>query len=254
MIEPYDTFEHAGLTVKVFRDDDAASPRDPENRTLCTTFAVFDGAMTFGSEDEDWGRDFDPEIPCATCDSAGEDEDGNQCATCNGDGLVIVTPGEYAEQTQGAVAWQHVRIDDYGSRGVTLSEYPNDDADGVNCVIYITREQWNTAQSTDWTASDADREMAAAMMAADIKELSQYLAGDVYGFVVEHEGEHKDSCWGFIGEPDADYFLTEARGAAQDVADTLAEEAAAAAERAKKEAAERYEMECRDIETRASAA
>jgi hypothetical protein len=242
MIEPYDTFEHAGLTVQVFRDDDAQSPRDPGSRTLCTSLAAFDGAMTFGDDDEDWGRDFDPEIPCATCGMEGE-TDGEQCPDCEGEGMRTVTPGEYAAETHEAIAWQHVRIDDYGSRGVTLAAYPNDDADGVNCVIYVTREGWKTAQGADWTNSDADREMAARMIAGDIEELDQFLRGDVYGYVIEHEGEHKDSCWGFIGAPDADYLLDQARDAAEEVAKGIA-----------REVAERFEMECRDIETRASAA
>lgn len=30
-------------------------------------------------------------------------------------------------------------------------------------------------------------------------EWNQYLSGDVYGYVIEHNGEHVDSCWGFYG-------------------------------------------------------
>jgi hypothetical protein len=54
---------------------------------------------------------------------------------------------------------------------------------------------------------------------AEIQEFSQYLSGEVYGFVIEKpsqcgacnhvENEHVDSCWGFIG--DYKYCLTEAR-------------------------------------------
>lgn len=38
---------------------------------------------------------------------------------------------------------------------------------------------------------------------AEVKEYDQYLRGDVWGYVVENNGEHLDSCWGFYGEEHA---------------------------------------------------
>lgn len=45
-----------------------------------------------------------------------------------------------------------------------------------------------------------------------VSEWSSYLSGEVYGFVVEREGEQTDSCWGFVG--DIKYCRDEAKAAA----------------------------------------
>ena len=34
----------------------------------------------------------------------------------------------------------------------------------------------------------------------EVKTLDQYITGDVYGFTLEKDGEHEDSCWGFYGD------------------------------------------------------
>lgn len=34
---------------------------------------------------------------------------------------------------------------------------------------------------------------------AEIETLSDYMEGNVYGYVLEKSGEHEDSCWGFYG-------------------------------------------------------
>jgi len=47
-----------------------------------------------------------------------------------------------------------------------------------------------------------------------ISEWNSYLAGEVYGYVVEDsDGEHVDSCWGFVG--DIKYCIGEAKQAAE---------------------------------------
>jgi len=37
---------------------------------------------------------------------------------------------------------------------------------------------------------------------AEVETYNQYLAGDVYGYVVSRDGEHIDSCWGYYGQDD----------------------------------------------------
>jgi len=36
----------------------------------------------------------------------------------------------------------------------------------------------------------------------EVETYNQYLAGDVYGYVVSRDGEHIDSCWGYYGKDD----------------------------------------------------
>lgn len=50
----------------------------------------------------------------------------------------------------------------------------------------------------------------------EIEEYSSYLNGEVYGYVVlDNDGEHVDSCWGFIGEYESDHCLGEAKRIAE---------------------------------------
>jgi hypothetical protein len=53
-----------------------------------------------------------------------------------------------------------------------------------------------------------------------VDEWNQYLSGDVYGYVIESDGEgHEDSCWGFYG---LEYCKTEAKAAVHGVAVSIA--------------------------------
>ena len=53
-------------------------------------------------------------------------------------------------------------------------------------------------------------------MESEVKQYSQYLEGDVYGFAIEDpDGNDMDSCWGFYGHA---YCLQEAKS----IADSLA--------------------------------
>ena len=48
--------------------------------------------------------------------------------------------------------------------------------------------------------SEKRREQVREWLKGEIKIFDQYLRGDVYGFIVEVDGEEIDSCWGFYGE------------------------------------------------------
>lgn len=55
-----------------------------------------------------------------------------------------------------------------------------------------------------------NREKAKACLVSEIKTLDDWLRGNVWSFVVENDqGDHIDSCWGFIGE--SDYCLEEGK-------------------------------------------
>jgi len=48
--------------------------------------------------------------------------------------------------------------------------------------------------------SEKRREQVREWLKGEIKIFDQYLRGDVYGFIIEEDGEEIDSCWGFYGE------------------------------------------------------
>lgn len=95
---------------------------------------------------------------------------------------------------------------DYGSSGWNLTQ--TDDEQHANGFLLLTSECIQHEQLTDPQAT----------LEAEYNEFKQYLAGEVYGYVItDHKGEHVDSCWGFYG---LDYCRAEARS----VADALREQ------------------------------
>ena len=90
--------------------------------------------------------------------------------------------------------------------------------------IYATRatmlREWGNKKSKH--LSKKTRDAARACLVAETENYADYLEGNCYGFQVEDEdGEHLDSCWGFLGDPVRDYdnkcdsyVLQEARAAA----------------------------------------
>ncbi len=57
--------------------------------------------------------------------------------------------------------------------------------------IYATK-----ANVKEWGIADDKVEDG---LRAEVATYDQYLRGDVWGYVIERDGEHVDSCWGFYG-------------------------------------------------------
>lgn len=101
-----------------------------------------------------------------------------------------------------------VRFDDYGSSGAHIY---TSDADSANGMISADKEEI----AKEW---NGDKTAARSYLEARIKELDQYLSGEVYGFNIETpDGELLDSCWGFYGQQ---YATSEAIDAARHCAET----------------------------------
>lgn len=92
----------------------------------------------------------------------------------------------------------------YEHSGVALStgkSYPFDcpwDAGQIGW-IYVDRQKLLSEYSTKIITAKV-RAHAEDVLRSEVEEFGKYLNGEVYGFVVEDEdGNHLDSCWGFIG-------------------------------------------------------
>lgn len=89
----------------------------------------------------------------------------------------------------------------YDHSGLTMRTYPFScpwDSMQVGW-IYVTkakvREEYGVKRVTKKV-----RERVIAVLEAEVETYSQWLEGDVYGFVLEDtQGNHIDSCWGFYG-------------------------------------------------------
>jgi hypothetical protein len=75
--------------------------------------------------------------------------------------------------------------------------------------VYVTRE----AAQKEYAAkrvTKALRSKAEDILRGEIVSCDAYLAGRVYGYIIERDGEEVDACWGFFGDYELDC-LSEAR-------------------------------------------
>jgi hypothetical protein len=235
-MEPFETYEHAGVTVELHYDEGGFNPRkDFDHAGTIVSFTRDFDADEYLSVEEDLTYD------CPKCDGEGEvvldsEKGPEECPDCD-NGTVYATVEQYMrhefDDTEVVIP---LRFEDYGSRGSKLVTTDSDN--NPNAAIYLGADML----ATEW---EGDREKARKCLEAEVEEMSSYLSGEVYGYVIKGPGGEdlpdnmQDSCWGFIG--DSKYVREEANRAADGVAESLAEEVT-----------ERDEMACRGIETRES--
>jgi hypothetical protein len=174
MDEPFETFEHAGKVVKLYYDPDPLNPRE-EYDHLGTI--LYRGSARYRLGD----KGVDPrEIQAVT-----ERKD---------------------------VVWLPVYA--YIHSGIVLNTTGFHDPwdSGQSGVIYIEhakiREEYSRKRITKALVRKVEQ-----LLVSEVKEFSDFLAGEVYGFVVESpQGDVIESCWGFIG--DLDYCRDQAKESA----------------------------------------
>lgn len=175
-LEDVHTEEYKGMTITIHQDDDAMSPDEWADDNA---FLVH------------YHRDF-----YLSRDSVITEDDAR--AWYQGEEIEQVT--EYWIFPVAAYIHGGVALALGNGRG-----FPDYCWDVCHCgLVLLAREEW------------ADEAAARKYAEAKIQEWNYYLSGQVYGYVVEdQDGEHIDSCWGFIGEYDDDEYsaLTEARSA-----------------------------------------
>jgi hypothetical protein len=104
----------------------------------------------------------------------------------------------------------------------------------IHMSLKDAAENWSTPM--DWNhpvfyehdkTTKTLRERAIDLLDGEVKEYDMYLTGDVWGYIIDHEGEH-DSCLGFFGY---DYCVSEAKSIAEWIAKKVADDEAAEAKR-----------------------
>lgn len=160
-MDALEQFEVDGLTVKIFQDEDAESPRvdyDNAGKMVC-----WHNRYTLG----DKHTFHDPE---------GFLEWWKE----NGKGGILLP------------------LFLYDHSGLTMStrEFSCPWDSGQVGFIYATKE----TILKEWGKGKKNFALAEEVLRGEVKTFDQYLTGDVYGYVVESpDGEHLDSCWGFYG-------------------------------------------------------
>jgi len=71
--------------------------------------------------------------------------------------------------------------------------------------IYITKDK---IEAESWTPEQAEK-----YLEGEVQVYDDYLTGNVYGYkVTDADGEDKDSCWGYYGDPEESGCIDEAKG------------------------------------------
>lgn len=177
--------EYKGLTIRIEQDDDPMSPRECDNL----------GTMAY------WHRNFKlgDDQPAQSPDDFEKDYLSNieksggiilPLYLYDHSGLVMNTTGFSCPWDSGQVGWIYVTADDI-------------------------RKECSTKR-----ISKQLREQVTKSLRAEVESYSQYLSGEVYGYIIEdNEEDPIDSCWGFFGSEDvseqalaaADYHLESKR-------------------------------------------
>ncbi|HEY3944410.1 MAG TPA: hypothetical protein VGL78_04215 [Solirubrobacteraceae bacterium] len=192
MLEPVTTSEHHGVTVTIHRDPHPADPR----------------------------REFD---------NLGTVVGWRHPRYCIGDQQLSADTRSSGEIVAELIEYDDARvilpIHFHEQEGDLSTSQPDDEAfENCDGVIYVTAARLRKRYRLQRLSKRAIGS-ATVCLVAEIAEYSAYLSGRVFGFVIEHNGEHLYSCWGFY---QLDYCEARADEAADYEADRLVTEAAEA--------------------------
>lgn len=193
--DPYEVHreEYKGYLIKIIQDQDCATPRDNDNFGSIILSARYKG---YG--DEEISRYYD----------SAKDWLRNLAADEVGASDVNRIKDKHIERILNKY-FVILPIDVYRRYdGDKLKISPSLMDETVDGYIYATKSQVLKEYSVDDLDSPMDdgvsaRDRAERLFRAEVEELSLYLQGECYGYVIEDsEGEMMDSCWGYIGKYD----------------------------------------------------
>jgi hypothetical protein len=188
MHDPVYEEAHRGHTIKIYHDPDAESPREWSN---LGTLICWHRRYRLGDS-----HSFDsPEAFLRDLAGISEQRD-----------LSMDRLQERAERN--AILLPVFLYDNSGLAMNTIGFHCPWDSGQVG-YIYVTleavRKEFGVKRVTK-----ARREKAEDILRGEIVSYDAYLGGRVYGYVIEHNGEELDACWGFFGHYELDC-LFEAR-------------------------------------------
>lgn len=216
-MEPFETFEHAGQQVALHYDDDPqhCDPRDDYSNV--GTMIVQWNRYDLGDEQEVP----EPEGPCPDCDGTGFQPDAvsRDCERCEGYGEVRLPWAEFFRATRGARIVIPLYVYEHSGITIRTSSFGDPWDSGMAGFIFDTPEGVKECLGDDATDDDIRKALE-----QEVEIYAQYLEGEVYGYTVNGpDGEH-DSCWGYLG--DLDYVRSQAKEAAEAMAELQSREQA----------------------------
>lgn len=250
----YETFEHAGLTVKIYPDDDPQNPRKDFDNS--STMVCWHRNSNLGDEQVS-GDDYESMAHLVASFEAvivrklwlyehsgmtmkiGDEvtvkkELRADCPECGKTGKVILDDHEvYCKACKASIGNEDdeycysFELEDDPMRGNAFSDRWDS---GLVGFIYMTEKQIRDCYLIPTGEIPAEiMKKANELMESDVEVYDQYLTGDVWGFVINtgsDDADLDDSCWGFFGK---EYCESEARSAAESCREYLDKQAAAEA-------------------------
>ena len=169
---------HAGHTIKIYHDTDAESPRAWDNL----------GTLICGHSRYRLGDDhsFD-DAHTFLCDFCGVSQDND------------LSVDQLLERAERHAVLLPVYLYDHSGLAMNTAGFHCPWDSGQVGFIYATldtiRKEYGIVR-----VSAALREKVAGVLKQEVATYSDYLGGNAHGYVVEHEDEETESCWGFIGD------------------------------------------------------
>lgn len=189
-----------GFTLRLEQDADPehANPRDCDN---AGTMVCFARRYLLGDHE----RHYDlPEGEYYSFDS-----ENNPVPDAVDYGWSVYGKGKFNEPERAVAFVQAVEA----RGGVVLPLYLYDHS-GITMRTSDFGDRWDSGQigwiyataqkiKEEWGDAPDAKKNATECLMAEVKEYDKFIRGEVYGYVIEKDGEQVDSCWGFIGDEPA---------------------------------------------------
>lgn len=187
-MEPFEIFEHAGVTIEIHQDTDAQDPFEVYDQLAELVWTDREYAWKTGAGGRvelDYEHYLDPDRFTSTAHAK-----------------------RYLTLMERYLVAVPFKLNDYGSSGYQASILDEHaDLDRVSGFLVVTEKRRELV--------GAPMEGLEANALNDWKEWKAWVQGDVYGYVLK-AGTDTDSVWGFYG--DLDYVRKEARAEAEGMA------------------------------------
>lgn len=93
-----------------------------------------------------------------------------------------------------------VYLYDHSVTSISTTPFSDSWDSGQVGFIYTDLKTLNEKNSLNWKRWSAKRrKQVEEWLKAEVQTFDYYMKGEVYGFIVEEDGEEIDSCWGFYG-------------------------------------------------------
>lgn len=216
-MEPFETYEHDGITVEIHYQEYDQEHADPRQWDNLTTLVCWHPDYILGDE----------QFRAPNGRGAVETPFHE-----GGEGVTSMRHLErYLRIVRGAIGIRPLYLYDHSGISIRAGSPSPFDNPHVRVDEYGQGMGWDTTMiGFVYTTHERITELCGdgleyhseewvnEQVAADVRLYDDYLRGSVYGYVVARGTDDEESCWGFLGDPDASGLREEANATAAYIA------------------------------------